>query len=104
MRALHQFHALADRRVFRYAVEVAYLVDGHAEGDPDVGFELEGSPCVKANQMIELGLTPQAAEDDFRGQAGIPRIEPRGLPEQQVRRVTSGVHAPKDVECHRPGR
>jgi len=74
-KTLHQLDALADGGMRRDAIEIAQLIDSHAERDANFGFR--GTWDAARDQVIELGLEAEASEDDFRSEAGVARIEMR---------------------------
>lgn len=95
-KTLHQLDAFADGGVRRDAIEIAQLVDAHAERDADFG--LGGTWNAAGDQVIELGLVAKASEDDFGGERGVARVELRGALEQQVGSVTAVMDFSEDIE------
>ena len=85
--ALDQLDAFADGGVRRDSIQIAKLVDAHAQSDADFGIERARDEA--ADQMIELGLIAKASEDDFGSQPGIAGVELGGVFEQQVGRVAA---------------
>src|ERR1035441_9080559 len=96
--ALDEIDGIGDSGVGRDALQVAELVDRHAEGDADFGIELLAAGGIMLDQVIELGAEAENAEDDFSGQGGIARVERRGVSEQKVGGPGTGFHAAEDVE------
>ena len=66
---LHQLHALAYGGVRRHAIEIAQLVDAHAQRQQHFEIELaKPAAGVVLDQEIELRLVAQHAEHDLRGE------------------------------------
>ena len=103
MRALHQLDAVLDGGVRRNALQIADLVEAHAQGDAHGEIELARPAGMMLDQEIELGTVAQHAEDDLRGQTGIARVERRGVGQQQVRGIASRLHFHQNVERQKPG-
>ena len=85
--ALHQFDAFGNRGVRRNPVEIPELIDAHPQRDPDLVIQLAGRK--QSDQMIELGLMAQAAENDLRSESGVPCLEVRRAIHQKIRRVAT---------------
>lgn len=96
MRALHQLHALADGGVWRNAIQIAKLINAHAQGD--LNFGLGRTRDAARDQIIKLRLEAEASEDDFRSEAGIARIELGGALEQQVGSIAALVDFTENIE------
>ncbi len=96
MNALHQLHAFAYGGVRRDAIEIAELINAHAQSDLDFG--VGRARDAASDQIIELGLIAEASKDDLRGEAGIARIELGGTLEQQVGSIATLVDFAENVE------
>jgi hypothetical protein len=48
--------------------------------------------------MVELGLIAKAAEDEFRGEAGVTRVKLGRVFQQQVRCVAACFDLAKNIE------
>ena len=96
VRALHQLNAFADGGVRRDAIEIAQLVDAHAESDADL--VVKRARCAQGDQIIELGLVAEASEDNFGGERGVARVEMRAALQQKVRSVTAVVDFLENIE------
>ena len=70
-RPLHQLHTVPDRRVGRYTVQVAKLVDAHAQRRAHLEIELFGRRGA-VDQVVQLSPVAQHAEDDLGRQPRIP--------------------------------
>ena len=96
MSLFDQFNALGDCGVRRDPVQVAQLKDAHAERDADLVVELELLAAGEIlYEVIELGLIPQAAQDDAFGQGEIARIMfvIRRFAAEQVGGISAAVDA-----------
>ena len=96
VRALHQFDAFADGGMRRDAIEIAQLVDAHAQSDADFG--LRRARDTASDQIVELGLVAEASEDDFRGEAGVARIELRRALQKKIGSIAPLLDFAEDVE------
>ena len=103
VRALHQFDAVLDRGVRRNALQVANLVEAHAQRDAHLGIELARAAGMVLDQVIELGAIAQHAEDDLRRQSGVAGVERRGVGHQKVGSVASRFHFHQNVERQKTG-
>src|ERR1039457_6265402 len=90
--ALHQFDRVLDGGMGRNALQVANLVESHAQGDALGGIELARTAGMVLDQEIELTAVAQHAENDLRGQPGIARVERGGVRHQEVRGIASRFH------------
>jgi len=95
-KTLHQLDAFADRGVRGDPIEIAQLVNAHAERDADFEFRLTWDAA--GDEVIELGLVAEASVDNFRSQARVAGVELRGALEQKVGGITALVHFSEDVE------
>ena len=98
MGALHQFDAVLDGGVRRNALQIADLIEPHAQGDAHREIELARAAGMVLDQEIELGAIAQYAEDDLRGQPGVARVERSGVGHQEVRGIASRFHFEENVE------
>lgn len=96
MRALHQLHALAHRGMRRNTIQIAKLINAHAQSD--LNFGLGRARDAASDQIIELRLVAEASEDDLRSEAGIARIELGGALEQQVGSIAAEVNFAEHIE------
>ena len=96
--AFDEIDGIGDGGVGRHALQVAELVNGHAEGDADFGIELLAAAGIVLDQVIELGAEAEDAEDDFGGEGSVAGIERGGVSEQEVRGPGTGFDAAEDVE------
>ena len=103
MRPLHQFHAVLDGGVRRNALQIADLVDAHAQRDAHLEIELARPAGMVLDQEIELGAVAQHAEDDLRRQPGIAGVERGGVGQQEVRGIAPRLHFHQNVERQKPG-
>src|SRR5437588_3578523 len=98
---LHQLDALADGGMGGHAIQMAELIDSHAQCDANFGVERAGGES--ADEVIELGLVAEAPEDDLAGEAGVARVEWRGLLQQNIGCIAAFDNAAKYVECDLAG-
>ena len=96
MRALHQFNAFAHGSVRRDAIEIAQLVNAHAESDADFG--LGRTRNAAGDQIIELRLEAEASENDFRGEAGVARVELRRTLQKKIGSIATLVDFAENIE------
>ena len=94
--AFHKLHAFTYRRVGRNALEIAQLVDPHAQGDADFRIERTGSKPL--DHMVELGLIAQASEHDFGRQPSIAGVKFGRVFQQDVGSIASGMDFAQDIE------
>ncbi len=80
----------------RNAIQIAELINAHAQGDLDFG--IGRTRDTASDQIIELGLVAEASEDDFRSEAGIARIELGGALEQEVGSIAAQVDFAENIE------
>jgi len=100
---LNQFDAVGDRGVGGDAVEIAQLEDAHAEGDAHFIIELGLlSTGEMLDEVIELGLISQAAEDDAFGEGEIARVA--RFAAKQVGGISAAVDALEHSESDFAGR
>ena len=93
MGSLDQFHAFLDRRVRRDSIQIADLVDAHAQGDADFRIQLAlGASGIMSDQEVELRLIAEAAEYDRLGERGVSGGERDGRAAQSVGRVGTAVN------------
>ena len=97
-RALDEFHAGGHGGVRRDALQVAKLVDAHAQRDAHFGVELLPAAGVMPDEPVELRAISQHAEDDGGGEPGVAGIESGGAGEQQIGGIAAGFHLAEDVE------
>jgi hypothetical protein len=93
---LHQLHAFADSGMRRDAIQIAELINAHAQRDTDFG--IGRTRDAASDQIIELGLIAETPEDDLGGEAGIARVELSGALEQQVGSIATLVDFAENVE------
>jgi len=96
VRALHQLDAFADGGMRRDAIEIAQLIDAHAESDADLGLGRAGNTA--SDQIIELRLVAEASENDFRGEAGVARVELHRALQKKVGSIATLVDFAEDIE------
>ena len=77
---------------------MAKLVNGHAEGNPNLRVQLEVAAGEMVDQEIELRLAAQAAEHDLGGQTCIAGVQPRRKCREEVRCVSSATDAFQYIE------
>jgi hypothetical protein len=94
--SLHQLDALADRGMRRDSIQIAQLIDAHAQGDTNFG--LWRARNASGDQVIELGLMAQASEDDLSGKTRIARVERNGALEQKIRGIATLVDFAENIE------
>ena len=93
---LHQLDTFADGGVWRDAIEITQLINAHAKSNEY--FRLGRARDAACNQVIELGLEAETAEDNLGGETGIPRVKLRGTLEEQVRSIAAVVNFSEDFE------
>ena len=96
MSAFHQFDAFTDGGMRRDAIEIAELINSHAQSDKNLG--LGRTRDATSDQIVELGLIAEASEDDLGSEAGIARVKLCGPLEQEVRSIAALVDFPENVE------
>ena len=96
MRALHQLHAFSNSGVGRDAIEIAKLIDAHAESDAD--FRVGWARDTARDQVIELGLIAEATQHDLVRKTGIARVELRGPRKKQVGSIAALMDLAKNVK------
>ena len=75
-RALDQLYAFMNRGMRGDTLQIAQLVDAHAQRNADFQIEARGAAArIVLDQEIELRPKAQYAESDLRGEAGIAGIE-----------------------------
>jgi hypothetical protein len=87
------------RCVRRNAIQIAHLKDGRPQSDEHSAVDIGCFPArAKENQVIELRLVSQAAENDLRRKTGIPGIQWSSPFEKRVRCVLSSSDCRQDLE------
>ena len=80
----------------RDAIEIAQLINAHAQSDADFGLGRAGNAA--SDQIIELGLIAEASENDFRSEAGVARVEMCRTLQKKVGSIATLVDFAEDVE------
>ena len=87
----------------RNAVEVADLVNTHAQCNPYFGVQA-ARVRVQIDQMIELELIAQTTEYDFGGQSRVSMFERGGVREEQVGGIRTCFDTAQNIEGDGSGR
>ena len=96
MSALHQLDAFADGGMRRDAIEIAELINAHAESDAD--FRIGRTRHAPGDQIIQLGLIAEASEDNLGGKPGVARVELDGTLQQEVGSIAALLHFAENIE------
>ena len=94
--ALDQLDTLAHSGMRRNAIEIAKLINAHAQRDAYFEFGRPWNPAT--DQIIELGLIAETSEDDLSGEACVSRVELRRTLKQQIRSVATLADLAENVE------
>ena len=86
MRALDEVDRVGDSGMGRNPLQVAELINSHAEGDADLDIELLAAAGIVLDEEIELRAISQCAEDDLGGEPGVARVDSGGMGEKEIGR------------------
>ena len=80
----------------RNAIQIAELINAHAESDAH--FRFGRTRNAPGNQIIELGLIAEASEDDLGGEPGVARVELDGTLQQEVGSIAALLDFAENIE------